>query len=216
MDNSMIENNRDVMTRIQSAGTFLTIPGWNGSGPEHWQSIWEAKCANFRRVEQREWHRPSREEWVDSIESMVRGAASPVYLVAHSLGCIAAAHWAADRDAAGIAGALLVAPPWLSAADTCPEELRGFVPVPIGRLPFHSILVGSENDPYLPIKTAMRLARSWGSEFVNAGRLGHINIASGHGPWVAGERLLESLCEAGRPEMPGRAPETVRRVALDR
>jgi hypothetical protein len=32
MDNSMIENNRDVMNRIRSAGTFLTIPGWNGSG----------------------------------------------------------------------------------------------------------------------------------------------------------------------------------------
>ena len=215
MDNSMIENNRDVMNRIQSAGTFLTIPGWNGSGPEHWQSIWEAKYTNFRRVEQREWQRPAREEWVDSIETEVREAASPVYLVAHSLGCVAVAQWAADRDAAGIAGALLVAPPWLSAADTCPEELRGFRPIPTARLPFHSILVGSENDPYLPIETAMRLARRWGSEFVNAGRLGHINIASGHGPWAAGERLLQSLCEAGQPEMPGRAPETVYRVALD-
>ena len=216
MDNSMIENNRDDMTRIQRAGTFLTIPGWNGSGPEHWQSIWEAKYANFRRVEQREWHRPAREEWVDSIESMVQQAASPVYLVAHSLGCVAVAHWAADRDAAGIAGAILVAPPWLSASERCPEELTSFVPIPAVRLPFHSILVASENDPYLPIETAMRLARWWGSEFADVGRQGHINIASGHGPWAAGERLLERLCEADRPEMPGRAPETVRRVALDR
>ena len=212
----MIENNRDDMTRIQRAGTVLTIPGWNGSGPEHWQSIWEAKYSNFRRVEQREWHRPAREEWVDSIESMVQQAASPVYLVAHSLGCVAVAHWAADRDAAGIAGAILVAPPWLSASERCPEELTSFVPIPAMRLPFHSILVASENDPYLPIETAMRLARWWGSEFVNAGRLGHINIASGHGPWAGGERLLERLCQAGRPEMPVRAPETVRRVALDR
>jgi len=189
----MIEDNRDDMTRIQRAGTVLTIPGWNGSGPEHWQSIWEAKYANFRRVEQREWHRPAREEWVDSIERTVQEAASPIYLVAHSLGCVAVAHWAADRDVARIAGALLVAPPWLSASQRCPEELTSFVPIPAVRFPFHSILVASENDSYLPIETAMRLARSWGSEFVNAGRLGHINIASGHGPWAGGERLLERL-----------------------
>jgi hypothetical protein len=127
---------------------------------------------------------------------MVQEASPPVYLVAHSLGCIAVAHWAADHNAAGIAGALLVAPPWLSVSDTCPEELRNFLPIPIGRLPFHSILAASENDPYLEIEIAVRLARSWGSEFVNAGRQGHINIASGHGPWAAGERLLERLCES--------------------
>jgi hypothetical protein len=198
------------MKRLQRIGTFLTIPGWNGSGPEHWQSIWEARYVNSRRVEQREWHRPSREEWVDSIERMVQQASPPVYLVAHSLGCVAVAHWAEDRYAARIAGALLVAPPWLSAPDTCPEELRGFLPIPIGRLPFHSLLVASENDPYLPIEIAVRLARSWGSEFVNAGRQGHINIASGHGPWPAGERLLEGLCEAGGPDRPGCTPEPVR------
>jgi len=141
---------------------------------------------------------------------MVQQASPPVYLVAHSLGCVAVAHWAADRYAARIAGALLVAPPWLSAPDTCPEELRGFLPIPIGRLPFHSLLVASENDPYLPIEIAVRLARSWGSEFVNAGRQGHINIASGHGPWPAGERLLEGLCEAGGPDRPGYTPEPVR------
>jgi len=189
----MIENDSAAMARLRSTGTFLTIPGWNGSGPEHWQSIWEARYVDFRRVEQREWHRPSREEWVDSIEKMVQEAAPPIHLVAHSLGCVAVAHWAADRPAASVAGALLVAPPWLSPSDRCPEELSGFGPIPFGRLPFRSILVASENDPYLPIEIAMRLARSWGSEFVNAGRQGHINIASGHGPWAAGERLLERL-----------------------
>jgi uncharacterized protein len=72
-----------------------------------------------------------------------------------------------------------------------------FVPIPAARLPFQSILVASGNDPYLPIEVAMRMARWWGSEFADVGRQGHINIASGHGPWAAGERLLERLCEAG-------------------
>ena len=67
--------------------------------------------------------------------------------------------------------------------------------MPLARLPFRSVLVASENDPYLPIELAVRLARSWGSEFVNAGRQGHINVASGHGAWPTGERLLEGLCQ---------------------
>jgi predicted alpha/beta hydrolase family esterase len=175
--------------------TVLTVPGWNGSGPTHWQSIWEAGSTGFRRVNQRDWQRPSRREWIDSIDREVGNADPPVILVAHSLGCIAVAHWAASRIVAAVAGALLVAPPWLTASETCPVELRSFLPMPLGRLPFRSILVASENDPYLPIELAVRLARSWGSEFVNAGRQGHINVASGHGAWPTGERLLEGLCQ---------------------
>lgn len=181
IDNSMTEE-----------GTVLTIPGWNGSGPGHWQSIWEATHVHFRRVEQRNWQRPSREDWVDSIDRLVREVAPPIFLAAHSLGCVAVAHWAADHDAARIAGALLVAPPWLRDS-TCPEEITSFLPMPLGQLPFRSILVASESDPYLPIEGAARLAQLWGSQFVNAGLQGHINTASGHGSWPAGEQLLEGL-----------------------
>jgi predicted alpha/beta hydrolase family esterase len=65
--------------------------------------------------------------------------------------------------------------------------------MPTRQLPFASILAASENDPYLPLELAVRLARGWGSEFFNAGRQGHINTASGHGAWLAGKRLLETL-----------------------
>ena len=37
----------------------LTLPGWQGSGPEHWQSRWEA-LHGFIRVEQHDWMRPLR------------------------------------------------------------------------------------------------------------------------------------------------------------
>ena len=192
------------------APTILTIPGWNGSGPTHWQSIWEARSTGFRRVEQRDWQRPSCGEWVDSIDSAVANAAAPIILVAHSLGCIAVAHWAANRrrDATAVAGALLVAPPWLSHCDACPEELRSFLPMPASRLPFPSILVASEDDPYLPIGIAPRLAHSWGSEFVSVGMQGHINVASGHGPWPAGDRILERLCQSGAARSFAASPQS--------
>ncbi|MGD0299945.1 MAG: alpha/beta hydrolase [Bryobacteraceae bacterium] len=173
--------------------TFLIVPGWNGSGPGHWQTVWEQRHANFRRIEQDNWNRPSRKQWVEAIQQAVEETHAPVFLVAHSLGCLAVAQWAEAGDTGRVGGALLVAPPWLTASDTCPPELAEFLPMPTRRLPFPSILAASENDPYLPLEIASRLARAWGSEFADLGRQGHINIASGHGSWPEGERLLERL-----------------------
>jgi uncharacterized protein len=178
--------------------TFLTVPGWNGSGPGHWQTIWERRFDNFRRVEQDNWNRPSRKQWVAAIETTVQELPAPVFLVAHSLGCLAVAQWAEAGDTSRVGGALLVAPPWLTASDSCPSELLEFLPMPTRRLPFPSILAASKDDPYLPIEIAPRLARAWGSEFADLGRQGHINIASGHGDWPEGERLLERLTRRTR------------------
>jgi hypothetical protein len=170
----------------------LVIPGWNGSGAGHWQTHWEFEYPNFRRVEQRNWTRPSRTEWIEQIDEEVDSDDSPVILVAHSLGCLAVAHWAvwAGAKLNCVAGAFLVAPPWVTESEQCPRELHGFLPMPVRPLPFPSLFVASENDAYLPMELATRLASAWGSQFINIGRQGHINIASGHGPWPQGERLL--------------------------
>jgi uncharacterized protein len=175
--------------------SFLVIPGWNGSGARHWQTLWEQKYLRFRRVEQRNWSRPPREEWIAQIDADLDRAPAPTFLVAHSLGCLAVAHWAAvaGRKTDRVAGAFLVAPPWLTQSDQCPAQLTDFLPMPLERLPFASLLVASEDDPYLPVEIAARLARAWGSQFVEVGRQGHINVASGHGPWPTGEGLLRGF-----------------------
>ena len=173
-------------------GSFFTVPGWNGSGRDHWQSRWEAAHPGLQRIAQRDWVHPIRAEWTEAIDRAIREAARPIFLIAHSLGCIAVAHWALGGSGA-VDGALLVAPPLLGDSGSCPKELVTFLPMPLGPLPFRSILVASENDPYMQLPAAERLARSWGSELVNMGQAGHINVASGHGPWPAGEELLERM-----------------------
>ena len=176
----------------------LVIPGWNGSGVGHWQTIWEQRYPRFRRVEQHNWTRPARSDWIaridEDIDRMNRDA-SRTFLVAHSLGCLAVAHWAASagKKTDRVEGAFLVAPPWLTESDQCPAQLADFLPMPLRRLPFPSLFIASEDDPYLPIEIAERLASSWGSQFVDVGRQGHINVASGHGPWPAGEGLLRGF-----------------------
>ena len=73
--------------------------------------------------------------------------------------------------------------------------LSSFAPVPFARLPYRSIVVASNNDPYCPVRLANAYARAWGSEFLRLQNAGHINVESGHGEWPLGLALLQSLQE---------------------
>ena len=169
----------------------LIVPGINNSGPEHWQSLWEASSPQFQRVNQRDWDRPVCAEWVAALEQAVADAGPHTILVAHSLGCLAVAHWAASTQLS-IDGALLVAAPDPDEPDF-PAEIIGFAPVPLNALPFKSIVVTSTNDPYASVAFAERCASAWGSRLVNIGAAGHINSSSGLRDWPEGYRLLETL-----------------------
>lgn len=177
-----------------SAATVLILPGLGNSGPEHWQSWLEARHPRFRRVEQRDWDRPNPADWTAAIESAVTAVSGRVVLVAHSLACIAVAHWvnhggSADR----VAAALLVAPPDVESPDRTPAEVHAFAPVPDAPLPFRAVVLASRDDPYCPIARACGFAVLWGADFIEAGDLGHINTSAGFGPWLDGERLLLDL-----------------------
>jgi predicted alpha/beta hydrolase family esterase len=170
----------------------LMLPGWQNSGPDHWQSRWEA-LHGFRRVDQHDWMAPKRGDWIARLEDVILGCDGSVLLVAHSLGCILTAAWAEiSRSTDRVQGALLVAP-----GDPEREELQGVLPswAPIARqrLPFPCVLVGSRNDPYCHFAKAQSLADSWGSRFVDLGERGHINAESGLRDWPEGAGLLADL-----------------------
>jgi len=133
------------------APTILIVPGLNGSGEDHWQSLWEQTRDDCRRADLGDWPDPTPGRWIARLDSAVRAIPGPVLLVAHSLGCIATALWAAGRPANDqVIGALLVAPCDPEAADVC-APLRRFAPVPRTRLPFPATVVASTNDPYATV-----------------------------------------------------------------
>lgn len=171
----------------------LIVPGLNGSGPEHWQTLWE-KRYGFERVDQRDWARPDADEWVKNLHNAIVSHSDRVVIVAHSLGCFSVVRWAEQywRFAHRVQSVLLVAPPDISSKEL-PESFRDFALRGPSILPFPSILVGSENDPYMTLSKAQDLAHALGSRFVNAGEVGHINVDSGHGQWPLGEILLLEL-----------------------
>ncbi|MBM6575341.1 serine hydrolase family protein [Microvirga sp. SRT01] len=195
--------------------TILTVPGLGGSGPSHWQSLWERERHDAIRAELGMWNTPHRNSWVTKLDQAISTAQAPVILVAHSLGCIAVAWWASlSPQPYGwpVAGALLVAPADVDRADA-PPEISGFAPAPRGALPFPSIVVASTDDPWITSQRAHSLAAEWGSHFEEVGALGHINAASGLGAWHDGQDLLERVIAAsgdGRGHQ--RTPGDARRV----
>jgi predicted alpha/beta hydrolase family esterase len=164
---------------------ILIVPGYTNSGPEHWQSRWEAKLSTARRVEQAEWSKPVREDWTRKVVEAVNSAAKPVVLVAHSLGIPAVIH-ALPEFTKPVVGAFLVAPPDVANPAIRPKHLMTFGPYPREPLPFPSLIVASRNDPYCAFEVAEDIAAAWGSLFIDAGEAGHINADAGYGPWPEG------------------------------
>jgi serine hydrolase len=169
----------------------LILPGLYDSGPEHWQSLWEAAHADFRRVKQDDWERPRCADWVARLDEAIR-LTSDAILVAHSSSCALVAHWAAGGPTGRVRGALLVAPSDPE-APSYPMGPTGFAPMPHKRLAFPSIVVASRNDPYVTLQRARQFAEAWGSRLVDIGDAGHINAASGFGSWPQGLVLLQEL-----------------------
>jgi predicted alpha/beta hydrolase family esterase len=174
---------------------YLIVPGWQGSADEHWQSHWKRSLPNSQRVEQADWLNPDRAAWVGELNRAVAAQTTPVILIAHSLGCVTVAHWAASAPVEllrRVQGALLVAPADVE-RPACPEALQGFAPIPRELLPFPAQLVGSDNDHAASAARAIELARDWGAEAAILSGVGHINVKSGHQRWERGFSYLYRL-----------------------
>jgi predicted alpha/beta hydrolase family esterase len=154
-------------TRGGQTSPVLVIPGLFNSGPDHWQSHLERTTPGAERVEQFDWERPTLGDWTASLVQL--------------------------RGGRGIGGALLVSPADVNRDGPAGRLLTGFSPIPRLRFPFPSTVVASRNDPYVAFERAEAFARGWGSDLVDLGRAGHINVEAGYGPWPRARRLVDAL-----------------------
>jgi predicted alpha/beta hydrolase family esterase len=173
---------------------ILVLPGLGNSGPGHWQHRWAERFSSGRIVEQADWERPRLADWITTIEREIVMATRPVVLVAHSLAVSAVVHTAQRLKDTKVRGAFLVSPPDHEGGEI-PPEAKGFGHVPRDPLPFPSMLVVSGNDPLCSVDRAVDMATCWGSELHIAGNAGHINTASGHGPWPEGLLMFTRLMQ---------------------
>ncbi len=182
-----------------SQADILIVPGLGNSGPGHWQRRWGERFATGRFVEQADWDHPRLEDWVESIARDIAMATRQVVLVAHSLDVPAVVHTAGRLKDSKVRGAFLVSAPDLELNPRVPRAGLPFAGASRDPLPFPSMLIASTSDPFCSAERAAEFASCWGSDFHLAGDAGHINAASGHGPWPEGlmmfTRLMQRLRE---------------------
>ena len=172
---------------------ILTVPGIGNSEPEHWQSIWERSYPGVTRVMQRNWDHPVCSEWVSAIdEAVARSATGPV-IVAHSLGCLAVAHWAFG-SARAVAGIVLVAVPDPEGPNF-PAAAKGFAPVPLSLRGRRELIISSSDDPYGNAGWSRLLAEAYRARLIELIDAGHINVASGLGEWDEGWTRVKTFVD---------------------
>jgi predicted alpha/beta hydrolase family esterase len=172
----------------------LLLPGWQDSGPDHWQSRWQ-RLHGWQRVVQDDWMWPRRGDWMARLEEVLLQSEQPAVLVAHSLGCHLVAAWAAHSTHKHLVqGALLVAPPDAEHPAIPPQLANWRTPVR-QRLPFPALVLYSSDDPFGSAESAERLAGNWGAGARCLGPRGHVNADSGLGDWPVGQAAVLRLQE---------------------
>ncbi len=179
--------------REEQKAKYLLIPGLRNSGPDHWQSIWEAQYPErFRRVMQDNWGAPDNEAWTNRIQEEVeKSDIADIILIGHSVGCAAIVNWY-HRFGGAIRGAMLVAPSDVDRADY-PSYITGFAPVKLQPLPFPSIVVASDDDHVVTLERARYFANCWKSRLFVLEKAGHVDGKNGYGSWPEGLNYLEEL-----------------------
>jgi predicted alpha/beta hydrolase family esterase len=187
---------------------IVIVYGYEGSGPGHWQRWLEAEL-HRRRVPVRfpelpEPLQPQKDRWVAALAAIVAQAdGDPVTFVCHSLGCWAVDHLLAERGAHGVHAALLVAPP---SPYLLFEPVDSFLPPPRQRAAWApiascSLLVGGDNDEFTSPDEIDAIAGAIGLRCQLIPGAGHINTASGYGPWPF---VIDWLASVGAVEPEGR------------
>lgn len=186
---------------------LVIVPGLRGDVPEHWQSHLAAQFPHALTVDSSARDKRDLDGRVADLESVVCSLAEPATIVAHSAGVLVTVHWAV-RHGGRVGGALLATPPDLSRP--LPSEYpaltelaaAGWLPIPQQSLPFPSVVAVSSNDSLGDPHLVRNLARSWVSDVVDLGPVGHLNPASGYGPWPGVIEALDQLDALSRDRAP--------------
>ncbi|WP_432543544.1 RBBP9/YdeN family alpha/beta hydrolase [Kineococcus sp. SYSU DK002] len=172
---------------------ILTVPGIDGSGPGHWQSLWEQQeGSDCTRFSPSSWSQPQAGDWLEAVDRAVQRLGSDVLIVAHSLGCLPVAHLAGQGLTCR--GIVLVAPPDVH-GPAFPPVAAGFADLAAAPSKVPALVVSSSDDPYCSPTVAAQLARRWSAKHVDLGPCGHLNESAGLGQWDLGWNLIQDFAD---------------------
>jgi len=169
----------------------LILHGWGGSDAPHWQAELAGSIAqsygtvSFPLLDN--CHFPSKNRWVRQIRQLLHDF-KPTTVVCHSLANTVWL-WLCEEEMDTVERLFMVSPPSLT---TQVETIKSFFPCP---LPPHLYakqveMIVSEDDPYITIDEAQRLAQHYQIPLMTLPNAGHINAQSGYGKWELIENLV--------------------------
>ncbi|WP_426032167.1 RBBP9/YdeN family alpha/beta hydrolase [Cypionkella sp. TWP1-2-1b2] len=172
----------------------LLVPGLDGSAAPHWQHWWAATDSHALMVELSDPARPDPTRWEAELAGTILRHPGAV-LVGHSLGAVLITRVLTAWPQLNVRAALMVAP----AEAQGQPRIQSFAPLHEAPLYIPTAVVASRNDPWMPIQRARQLAKAWRADLIDLGFAGHINVASGFGPWPAGKQLRDDLLLQSSP-----------------
>ncbi|WP_374663688.1 RBBP9/YdeN family alpha/beta hydrolase [Acinetobacter sp.] len=167
----------------------VIVPGVGGSEYHHWQSWLQRQLMSCSRVQQQNWHQPVLKEWIAQFVKTVAPIQDDIQIVAHSFGCLTtvaalAQHPELNQKVKNLILAAPANPARFGDAGFSRDSQNDYADY------FHQLKISvpatmliSENDPWLAFEDAKQLADAWKLYPVNLGSVGHINVASGFGPF---------------------------------
>ncbi len=167
----------------------VIVPGVGGSEHDHWQSWLQRQLKSCSRVQQQDWNKPVLHEWIEQFVKTVQAIQEPIQIVAHSFGCLTTVAALAQHPELNqkIKNLVLVAPanPARFGDDGFARESQNDYQQYFHQLKLQvpTQMIISENDPWLNFQDALQLAKAWKIRPKNLGQVGHINVASGFGPF---------------------------------
>lgn len=175
---------------LASSKPFVTIPGYGGSGDDHWQTHWESALPKASRIVPASWDKPQLPDWFNALDEVVKAQTAPPVLVAHSLGCLLVMNYL-HTSKTNIAGVFMVCVPDPAGAQFPRSDAADFLALNKGELRCPSLIVSSDNDPYACNQFSTDIATSWGSGLIRVGEKEHISDVA---TWEQGFLLLQAFC----------------------
>jgi predicted alpha/beta hydrolase family esterase len=170
----------------------LILHGWGGSDAPHWQAELAAEIAkNYGTVSfplLDNCHFPSRNRWIKQVRHVIK-TFQPDTVVCHSL-ANTLWFWLCEEDGMRTVERLfMVSPPSL---DTEEKTIKSFFPAPMPNT-LHAKevrMIVSDNDPWITVDEAKKMASHYDIPLSVIENAGHINEDSGYGKWEWIENLV--------------------------
>ncbi len=170
----------------------LILHGWGGSDAPHWQAELSCEIAkNYGTVSfplLDNCHFPSKNRWVKQVKQILKDF-KPDTVVCHSLANTLWMWLCEEGDITELERLFMVSVPGLQTKE---NTIKTFFPCPLPKNIYAKEvqMLVSDDDPWVKLDEAEKIATHYHASFTVLENAGHINADSGYGKWELIENLV--------------------------